>query len=459
METQAAVGTTLKVLYGPPGTGKTWRAAREAVELVKPGVAPDDMNKVHRELVNSGQIVWVTFHPSFTYEDFVEGFRPEATEKGILYRPRPGPFRIACANVTLSPPPGQIFHVGQQITSSSGNQYEVVAASPDVVVLKNMKEVGKKGAGLHTPVSLFVIERLRNAGYKAGDASLSGTDMQQKKEIANAIGVDQQTLFGMTGPLRAVWEHLDEVSPPTTVRRPVVLVIDEINRADLSRVFGELITLLEPDKRLGAPEERQIMLPYSQTLFGVPQELHIVATMNTWDRSLAVFDGALRRRFQFEEVAPDPSRCASPYGDVDLKLVLTSWNRAIAAVASKDVEVGHAYFERDILERVRAGRGYGSDADGELRTVALVMRTSILPLLSDLFRQNWRIIDFVLGRDHAASTGGLISEVSVLDLVKRGGEVIDLTGSAVCEPFDWWNPDSPKWDPDRFRAALVNGAS
>jgi 5-methylcytosine-specific restriction protein B len=448
--------SALKILYGPPGTGKTWRAAREAVELLRPGTLPDDVMKVHGELVNAGQIIWVTFHPSYTYEDFVEGFRPEATKEGILYVPRPGPFRIACANVTLSPPPGESFFVGQVLKSTTGMEYEIIKSGVDIVVLQNIKG---KGVGNITPVPLFAIERLRAAGYKPGDTSIGGDKTEEQKKIVQAVGIDKQTLFGNSGPLRAVWEHLEAASPPVTERRQVVLVIDEINRADLSRVFGELITLLEPDKRLGEPEERRILLPYSQATFGVPPELHLIGTMNTWDRSLAVIDGALRRRFQFEEVAPDASRCASPYGGIDLPAIFTSWNQALSALASPEVRIGHAYLELGTLERRRELKKYPGDQDGQLKTVAATLRDSILPLLADVLRQDWRAIDFVLGRDYASGSGGLITETALTAVAKRGGDVIDLSTATEFAPSTWWDPNGPAWDGARFKDALGNAVT
>jgi 5-methylcytosine-specific restriction protein B len=359
--------------------------------------------------------------------------------------------------VTKSAPPGQVFYVGQEITSTTGNQYQVLVASPDSVVLKNTK--AGKGHGLETPVSMHVVERLRDLGYSPGDLSLPGSKHKEKVAIADKVGVDMQTLFGMTGPLRAVWEYVEKVIPQTQERRPVVLVIDEINRADLSRVFGELITLLEPDKRLGASEERRIILPYSQTLFGVPSELHVIATMNTADKSLATMDAALRRRFEFVEVGPDPTRCASPYGDVDLPAVLRGWNQTIRTLGSKDVEIGHSYFERDALERIREQHDFDSTPDGQLKAIAMVIRRSILPLLADTFRSDWVLIDLILGENYSTATGGFIDQAVPLGLTERAGQVVDVSDSGSPSFARWANPLDEQWNPDTFRKMLALAAA
>jgi len=448
---------TLKILYGPPGTGKTWQAAREAVAILKPGTPVDAVSKVHKELVASGQVLWVTFHPSYSYEDFVEGFRPEATDKGVLYTPRPGPFRLACASVTKSAPPGQVFYVGQDLKSTTGNEYVVIAASAESVVVRNVKS--GKGYNLETPVSMHVIERLRQMGYSPGDLSLPGSKHAQKVVIGEKVGIDTQTLFGMTGPLRAVWEYVESVLPKTQDHRNVVLVIDEINRADLSRVFGELITMLEQDKRLGQEEERRVILPYSQISFGVPSELHVIGTMNTADRSLAVMDAAFRRRFEFEEIAPKPERCAHPYGDVDIPAVLRGWNKSLRALVSKDVEIGHAYFEVSNLERVSERYGFEGSVDGELRAVAIVLRKSIVPLLADTLRNDWALVDLVLGKDYVTNVDGFIDHVVDTDLEARAAQIVDMSGLGVPAISNWWDPESPSWNPDKFRKTFSQAAS
>ncbi len=163
---------------------------------------------------------------------------------------------------------------------------------------------------------------------------------------------------------------------------PYVLIIDEINRGNISRIFGELITLVEPSKRAGNAEGITVRLPYSKEDFSVPNNLHIIGTMNTADRSLALMDTALRRRFDFVEVPPDPSLIEKMVGEVNLKEMLTAINQRIEALYDRDHTIGHAFF-----------MGVESISD-----LARVFRQNILPLLEEYFFEDWEKISLVLGK-------------------------------------------------------------
>ena len=174
--------------------------------------------------------------------------------------------------------------------------------------------------------------------------------------------------------------------------RQYAMVIDEINRGNISKIFGELITLVEVDKREGAKYPVSVMLPYSAESFSVPSNVDVIGTMNTADRSLALVDTALRRRFEFIESMPKPSVLAGTIVShngvgIDIEQLLIMLNKRIEALYDRDHTVGHAYFTRikDLKDE---------DRFSELKTV---FRNKIIPLLEEYFFEDWQKIRLVLG--------------------------------------------------------------
>lgn len=170
--------------------------------------------------------------------------------------------------------------------------------------------------------------------------------------------------------------------------KPYVFIIDEINRGNISKIFGELITLIEDTKRKGMPEQISAILPYSGHKFSVPSNVYIIGTMNTADRSIALMDTALRRRFQFVEMMPDSNILkkigADKVDDLDVALMLDKINERITFLYDREHTIGHAFFTK---------LAHSPD----IKTLEIIFDKTIIPLLQEYFYEDYQKIQLVLG--------------------------------------------------------------
>lgn len=264
-----------QILFGPPGTGKTYNTVNMALDIVCPIEGSQwekeqrkDARDKYQEMLAAGRIVFVTFHQSMSYEDFIEGIKPEPTEDGkITYEVKDGIFKKLCE--------------------------------------------------------------------KAKDNN-------------------------------------------TQIPQNYVMIIDEINRGNVANIFGELISLIEDDKRLGASEELHAELPYSHTIFGVPKNVYIIGTMNTADRSVEALDSALRRRFTFKEMMPKSELVPK---ENYVRNIFEIINQRIEVLKDREHKIGHSYF-----------MGVKNNED-----LKAVFYDKIIPLLQEYFYGDYEKIQLVLG--------------------------------------------------------------
>ncbi|UPT71566.1 MAG: AAA family ATPase [Flavobacterium sp. JAD_PAG50586_2] len=371
-----------QILYGPPGTGKTYNTINKAISIIEPSFNLKQERKLIKDkfdkLVKDGQVIFSTFHQSMSYEDFIEGIKPKTVQNKVQYEIEDGIFKKIC----------------QKARIQSGN-LETVLEKFKVAV---SEEDGKAPLTINGTGSSFdVIYRGTNYFY-AQPHNSTKENAWYTVSINNIRKAFETDYYGdLYNPtyIREILNYLLKnyglVKGKNEVNKNYVLIIDEINRGNVSQIFGELITLIEDDKRLGKDEALEVILPYSKERFGVPPNLYIVGTMNTADRSVEALDTALRRRFCFEEISPNPELIAKEgslkesngeIDGIDLPKVLETINNRIEVLSNRDHKIGHSYFMKVT----------------NLAEVRDTFKKNIIPLLQEYFYNDYEKIGLVLGK-------------------------------------------------------------
>lgn len=243
----------------------------------------------------------------------------------------------------------------------------------------------------------------------------------------------------------------NDIISANVMQRNYVLIIDEINRGNISKIFGELITLIEPSKRLGHSDSEaiEVTLPYSGDKFSVPDNLYIIGTMNTADRSLALMDTALRRRFDFIEMMPDYNVLHNEEGssfkvesdgfEIDLARLLETMNKRIAALYDREHQLGHAFL-MPVVKAIAAG-----DDEKALHELKSCFQNKIIPLLAEYFFEDWQKIRLVVGDNQKPEAYQLINQSDV-DYEVLFGDTEDVGDVAdEVQDFRLIKSDSERW--------------
>ena len=373
-----------QILYGPPGTGKTYHAINKALEIID-GFVPqnrEEAKEKFEEHRKAGQIEFVTFHQSYGYEEFVEGIKADLQSEDIKYKLEKGIFKMLSNKATAN---------------FEQNQGNIVAKKDfDTVFKQKVQDKVSEEIRLEIKMkksSFFIKEIDEKHIY----FDKSGGDSQHVLLIKNLramyeVGENKLIMGGLSQYYNPLLEYLLKDSEiKENEKEPLknyILIIDEINRGNISKIFGELITLIEESKRIGKDEALHVKLPYSGESFGVPSNLYIIGTMNTADRSIAPIDTALRRRFVFEEMNPKPElltteKTPNIYTEVNLKMLLEAINTRIEYLYDRDHTIGHAY-----LIDVKT-----------LDDLKFVFKNKIIPLLAEYFYEDWENVDLVLNQN------------------------------------------------------------
>lgn len=433
------------ILYGPPGTGKTYNTVLYAVAIIENKnlyeIKAEEYNDVlsrYNEYKSEGLIEFTTFHQSYGYEEFIEGIKPilnsESDESDIKYTIEDGLFKAFCSRSSIPATKKSNIELGLNknptiwkvsLWSTGDNPIRTechenghVRIGWDMYGAEITEDTDFSENGGKNVLNAFISQMkigdivfscyssttIDAIGVVSGEYEWCGEEYDKfnrrrkvnwiakdiREDIVDINGGNTMTLasvyrlknIALSDAIAIIEKYLPQA---VEEKKNHVFIIDEINRGNISKIFGELITLIEPTKRIGQTEGMKIRLPYSQTMFGVPDNVYILGTMNTADRSIAAIDTALRRRFRFKEIMPDVDVLNGiTVEGVIIKNMLDKINKRITALYDREHTIGHSYF-------------LPLKDNPTLDTLAVIFSDDIIPLLQEYFYEDYEKIRLVLG--------------------------------------------------------------
>lgn len=468
-----------QILYGPPGTGKTYDTINKALEIIfekedkntlfnnfgegfetdfgityaKAMEIEDDhfKRKVLKRIFDltyakNGQIEFVTFHQSYGYEEFVEGIKAiPVGEEGndsddsneMIYTVVAGIFKKLSNKANENYENSQIKSLDEIKKNYEFNcKLELLK---DDIRIKNEKNekyyINDTAYILSADENYF---RYTGDNWEAAPRNMHYKDLemmyinniQNRQETVkneNLSGLAKQhatyffKLFEKLKKQKCIEANIDIAKGNL---QNYILIIDEINRGNISKIFGELITLIEPSKRIGKEEVLHIRLPHSGDSFGVPSNLYIIGTMNTADRSIAQIDTALRRRFVFEEMMPKPKLLINKddsqlviFKDgvdtqIDVVQMLIAINERIEYIYDREHTIGHSYFMDLLID----------DCNTKVN-LDEIFRVNIIPLLAEYFYGDWNDIKIILNDTGNYFITEKESPIYIIDESKKNNKI------------------------------------
>ncbi len=437
------------ILYGAPGTGKTYSSIQYAVAIIEGKLIEEvkiegyeAVFKRYLKYKDDGLIAFTTFHQSFSYEEFIEGIRPvvlseEKSESAgeIEYEVHDGIFKAFCdkagapvrsgtsVDLGLGKNPtvwkvslegtgdnptriecmekghirigwdgyGETISETADFNKFGGNNvlnafYSKMQIGDIVMSCYSSKTIDAIGVVTGDPEwhdEYGHYKRVRKVNWLVKGINEDIVDLNAGKSMT--LSTVYKLSISVSDALQIVKKHSPDLFGQGVKIPNRVFIIDEINRGNISKIFGELITLIEPSKRINAREELRATLPYSGQNFGVPDNVYIVGTMNTADRSIAIIDTALRRRFCFVEMQPEPALLQDVFVDgINIAQMLETLNKRVSVLLDRHHTIGHSYL-------------LPLKTDSTIDNLAGIFENNIIPLLQEYFYDDYEKIQFVLG--------------------------------------------------------------